>query len=152
MAIGMEELRVLKSAEQLADEVWQAVQGWAAFPKGTLGTQLVRAVDSIGANIAEAFGRYHYGEKLRFLYFARGSLYESKYWLNRAHARSLIDGETFEAWTGTLSLIARQVNAFARSLRKQQRAPSYGIHEPQTSYETAISWPEDPWPSDLINL
>ncbi|GIV44793.1 MAG: hypothetical protein KatS3mg035_1916 [Bacteroidia bacterium] len=32
-----------------------------------MGDQFVRATDSIGANIAEGYGRFHYLEKLKFL-------------------------------------------------------------------------------------
>lgn len=89
MATSLEDLRILQRAETLADAIWREVLGWNAFARDSLGSQLVRASDSVGANIAEAFGRFHYGEKLQFLYFARGSLFETKYWLNRTSARSL---------------------------------------------------------------
>jgi four helix bundle protein len=87
MAKVFEELEVLRTAEDMADAIWVHVSRWQAFERDTVGKQLVRAVDSIGANIAEAFGRYHYGEKLQFLYYARGSVFEVKYWLNRVHQR-----------------------------------------------------------------
>jgi four helix bundle protein len=67
MALQFDDLRVPKAAEELADDLWQLVIGWDSFAKDVLGKQLARAADSIGANIAEAFGRYHYGEKLQFL-------------------------------------------------------------------------------------
>lgn len=66
MAVVFEELRVLKSAEEVADTVWKEVVRWEDFAKDTVGKQTARAVDSIGANIAEAFGRFHYGERLQF--------------------------------------------------------------------------------------
>ena len=62
------ELWVFQKAEELAEAVWKLVMDWNSFAKNTVGEQLVRAVDSIGANIAEAFGRFHYGEKINFLY------------------------------------------------------------------------------------
>lgn len=46
--------------------------------------QIKRAVQSIGANIAEGWGRYHYKDRIRFLYQARGSLYEVKHFLRAA--------------------------------------------------------------------
>jgi four helix bundle protein len=51
--------------------------------------QLVRAADSVGANIAESSGRWHPADKRRLLVIARGSLYEAEHWLERAEARSL---------------------------------------------------------------
>jgi len=51
--------------------------------------QLVRAADSIAANIAEATGRWHEADKRRLLVIARGSLYETEHWVERAKARDL---------------------------------------------------------------
>ena len=53
---NFEKLSVYKLAERLSDEAWAVVIGWDLFPKDTVGQQLVRAADSIGANIAEAQG------------------------------------------------------------------------------------------------
>ncbi|WP_367119197.1 four helix bundle protein [uncultured Mucilaginibacter sp.] len=52
--------------------MWFIVLGWEYFSKDTLGKQLVRSADSIGANIAEGFGRYHFKENKNFCYFSRG--------------------------------------------------------------------------------
>ncbi len=69
MPATFETLEVLKSAEQLADSIWKQVTTRDDFPKDVVGKQITRAADSIGANLAEAFGRFHFGEKLQFLYF-----------------------------------------------------------------------------------
>ncbi len=79
MAIGLEDLQVLKSAETIADSIWKRVAGWDNFAKDVVGRQITRSADSIGANIAESFGRFNFGEKLQFLYYSRGSLFETKY-------------------------------------------------------------------------
>ncbi len=115
-----EDAHVLRDAEKLADDVWAIVQQWDAFTRETVGGRIVRAVDSIGANIAEAFGRYHYGEKRRFLYFARGSLYETTYWLDRAVNRHLFSSKVHAELTEMLASIARQRNAFVASIRAQR--------------------------------
>jgi four helix bundle protein len=73
MPLAIDDLRVLQQAEAIADAAWKSVAGWDAFARDAMGKQLVRAADSIGANIAEAYGRFHYGEKLTFFYYARGS-------------------------------------------------------------------------------
>jgi four helix bundle protein len=70
-----EDLRVLKSAEEIADSIWKRVVQWDDFAKDVVGKQMARSADSIGANIAESFGRYNFGEKLQFLYYSRGSLF-----------------------------------------------------------------------------
>ncbi|MEG4024550.1 four helix bundle protein [Microcoleus sp. S13C4] len=50
---SFQELRVYKLSERLADEIWQTVKTWEPFAKDTIGKQIVRSADSVGANIAE---------------------------------------------------------------------------------------------------
>lgn len=61
----MEKLKVLIRAEQLSNDIWPVVHQWGAFARDTVGKQMVRAADSIGANIAESFGQFHFGEKIK---------------------------------------------------------------------------------------
>jgi four helix bundle protein len=70
----------------------------------------VRAADSVGANIAEAFGRFHYGDKLQFLYYARGSLYETRFWLRQAHQRSLIKTAEVDGLVELIPSLAVAIN------------------------------------------
>ncbi len=142
MTSGLEDLRVLRAAEEVADEIWQQVITWGHFERDTLGNQLVRAVDSIGANIAESFGRYSFGEKLQFLYYARGSLFETKYWLNRALKRGLQTDAQHVALASRISGIAQQINAFAKSL-KTQRTKSVG-YKTTAARESASAYSVDP--------
>lgn len=144
MATSLEELRVLQTVEQVADAIWEQVVAWESFARDVVGGQLARAADSIGANIAEAFGRYHYGEKLQFLYYARGSLFETKYWLNRAVKRRLMSADQADKYAAPLSEVARQLNTFAHSLKNQRRsqAPSEKlIRETSIDYSISLETP-----------
>ena len=138
MASGLNDLRVLQATEKMADEVWKIVSTWKEFARDTLGKQFARAMDSIGANIAESFGRYAFGEKLQFLYYARGSLFETKYWLNRALKRGLISSEQGADYATQLSAIGMQLNAFANSLKTQRQANAssskFIVREPLSTY------------------
>lgn len=60
MTTRFEDERVLQAAERVADEIWNCVIGWDEFARDVVGKQLARAADSIGANIAESYGRYHF--------------------------------------------------------------------------------------------
>ncbi len=124
MATSFEDLRVLQAAEAVADGIWRQVVRWGPFEREVVAGQLARAADSIGANIAESFGRFHYGEKLQFLYYARGSVFETKYWLNRAVARDLMSSGQGQDYASQLTNLARQLNAFASSLRTQRYSKS----------------------------
>ncbi len=137
MATELEDLRILQTAENIADAVWKRVVQWEEFAKDVVGKQMARATDSIGANIAESYGRFNYGEKLQFLYYSRGSLFETKYWLNRALARELMRAEEVKDYATRLSDVARQLNTFANSLksqRKDTKAQSKSISELSAEY------------------
>jgi len=137
MATELEDLKILQNAENIADAVWKRVVQWEQFAKDVVGKQITRAVDSVGANIAESYGRFNYGEKLQFLYYSRGSLFETKYWLNRALARELMKADEVKSYATRLSDVARQLNVFASSLesqRKDTKAQSKSVREPAAEY------------------
>ena len=139
MATELEDLKILQTAEAIADAVWKQVVEWDEFARDVVGKQLTRATDSIGANIAESYGRFNYGEKLQFLYYSRGSLFETKYWLNRALARKLMQSEEVKEYAARLSDVARQLNSFAGSLksqRKNDKNQPKSIREPTAEYVT----------------
>jgi four helix bundle protein len=107
---ALEEKRVYKRAEELADQVWGLVTVWEWFAKRGMGLQLSRAADSIGANIAEAGGRFHPSDVRNFLYYARGSLRETKYWIRRAFKRGLLAADQFASLDDQLEQLARELN------------------------------------------
>lgn len=137
MGTALEDLRVLQDCEQVADSVWKLVLVWDDFARETIGKQLVRAVDSIGANVAESYGRFHFGEKQQFLYYGRGSLFETKYWLNRCYARQLISENHLNTYAKQLNSIGRQINNFVKSLKTQQS--NNKIREPESIYKIDTS-------------
>ncbi|MBX7062660.1 MAG: four helix bundle protein [Pyrinomonadaceae bacterium] len=55
---NFENLRVYKLSEDLSDRIWEITSRWSHFDRDTVGKQIVRSADSIGANIAEGTGRY----------------------------------------------------------------------------------------------
>lgn len=120
MATEMEDLALLRSAEVICDGIWEMVSQWNEFTRNTIGQQLVRTADSIGANVAESYGRYNYGEKIQFLYYSRGSLYETKYWLRRTSQRRLLTKQQVEQYANQLDEVAKQINTFIKSLRSQK--------------------------------
>ncbi len=142
MATELEDLVILRLAEGIADGVWKEVTQWEPFARDVLGGQLARAVDSIGANIAESYGRYHYGEKLQSLYYARGSLFETKYWVNRASKRHIVPQTTAQSYAKRLAELAHALNTFAKSIKQQKtqsRPVPTQIRETPEQYATSSS-------------
>jgi four helix bundle protein len=66
MSATFENLRILQIAEAIADAIWKHVTQWDEFARDVVGKQIARAADSVGANIAESFGRFNFGEKLHY--------------------------------------------------------------------------------------
>ncbi len=113
---NFENLHVYKLAEKLADEVWTIVSGWNQFAKDTVGKQMVRAADSVGANIAEGTGRGRFPDNRRFVRTARGSLNETKHWLRRAYTRGLLNKELVNRIKPIMDELAPKLNAYLRSI------------------------------------
>lgn len=67
-------------------------------------SQIRRAVLSISANIAEAYGRNHTADKINFYYFARGSTTETQSHLEYGRRINYIGNKDFEELDGKLSI------------------------------------------------
>jgi len=98
--------------------VWGIVATWQALARDTVGTQIVRSADAIGANIAEGTGRGTVLDNRRFVRMARGSLYETKHWLRRSYRRNLLSSEQVERLKHTVDELTRTLNGYLRSLNK----------------------------------
>ena len=114
MSNRIEDLEVYNLSEVFADKVWLLVLKWDFFAKDTLGKQIVRSADSIGANIAEGFGRYHFKENKNFCYFSRGSIIEIEIWLKKARNRDLIDEDTYQLLIQMLENIHLKLNGYIK--------------------------------------
>ncbi len=115
----LEELQVYQLSMSIGEKVWNIVIKWDYFSKDTIGKQLVRAVDSVAANLSEGFGRYHYKEAKHFSYYSRGSLYETKTWLTKASNRKLISEDEFRFFTKEIDSIGVKLNNYIKSIGKQ---------------------------------
>lgn len=111
-----ENLKVYQAAEQLSDAIRAIVTGWESFAKDTVGRQLVRAADSVGANIAEGAGRKSYADYKRFVVIARGSLAETRHFLRRAHKRKLLIQSETDTLQKILATLPRSLNAYLNSI------------------------------------
>jgi four helix bundle protein len=113
---NFENLEVYQLAEAVADAIWNTVANWSNFARDTVGKQLVRAADSIGANIAEGAGRGTYKDNRRFIHIARGSLFETKHWLRRAYRRQLLSQAEVDQLKPMLDELGPRLNAFLKSI------------------------------------
>jgi len=119
---NLEELDVYQLAESFADEIWFIVSDWDYFAKDTVGKQIVRSADSISANIAEGYGRYHYKENKNFCYFSRGSIIETKGWLKKSKTRKLLTEDQFNKLFEQLQTIHLKLNAYLKFIGASARS------------------------------
>jgi len=114
--MDLNDFRVYRRAMDVAGTIWSEVAGWHAFERDTLGWQLVQAADSVAANISEGHGRYHFGERRQFCYYARGSIQETLTWVSKARRRGLIDAERYRDLRAELIEARKMLNGYIRSL------------------------------------
>ncbi|SDH77198.1 four helix bundle protein [Mucilaginibacter sp. P25] len=117
---SLEDLEVYRLADTFSDEIWFIVSEWDYFTKDTVGKQIVRSADSISANIAEGYGRYHYKENRNFCYFSRGSILETKGWLQKSKKRNLITDEQFNDLFEKLQVIHIKLNSYLKFIGKRE--------------------------------
>jgi four helix bundle protein len=113
---NFENLQIYKLSEKLSDQLWKIVIRWDILARDTVGKQLIRAADSIGANVAEGSGRGTDPEIRRFLRMARGSLYETQHWLRRAYRRRLLSDRQVSDLLPLVKELTPKLNAYLRSI------------------------------------
>src|SRR5258706_10659389 len=113
---AFETLRVYRLAEAMSEALWKVVVKWERLAQETVGRQLVRAADSVGANIAEGIGRGSFQDNRRFVRIARGSLNETMHWLRRAYVRELLTKQEVKVVRPLVEHLGPQLNAYLKSI------------------------------------
>lgn len=114
----LEELKVYFLSMELAEKIWAIVIEWDYFSKDTVGKQLIRAADSVAANLSEGFGRYHYKENINFSYYSRGSLFETKTWIKKSFNRKLISETDYNTFISEIDIIGIKLNNYIKTIGK----------------------------------
>ena len=115
--MNLEDLDIYRIALKISDLAWEIYQTLPREYKFKTGQQFLNASDSIGANIAEGFWRFHYKDSLKFYYNSRGSLYETIYWIDRLKSRNLILPEHFHKMQQHTTEEKIKLNKFINSLK-----------------------------------
>jgi four helix bundle protein len=120
---NFEKLEVYQLSEGLSDLIWDAVSSWDSFARDTIGRQIVRSADSVGANIAEGTGRGTFQDNRRFVYNSRGSLNETMHFLRRAYKRKLLTSKQVDEIKQIVDKLAPKLNAYLRSIGRVSPKP-----------------------------
>jgi four helix bundle protein len=119
----LEDLEVYHISLEISDTIWNLVIRWDNFSRKNIGGQLLRAIDSVGANISEGYGRGSKLDNARFVKMARGSLFETKHWLTIAHRRKLLSDtelkKILDDIDGLLPRLSAYINYLSSSSTKK---------------------------------
>jgi four helix bundle protein len=114
----IDDLAIYQLSMQVGESIYHLVLNWDRLDKNTIGYQLIRAADSISANISEGYGRFHFKEQRQFCYIARGSLYETNTWLIKAVNRIPNDKIIIEEIMEKNNLLLKKLNAFINYIER----------------------------------
>jgi len=99
---------------ELSNQVWDIVNQWPYLAQKAIGAQFIDATDSISANIAEGFGRYHKKDKIKFYHYSRGSSLEGIDWLEKSIRRKLLDNEQYNHIKVELEKLPKAINSLIK--------------------------------------
>src|SRR3989344_3107404 len=115
---SFEDLQVWQLATQLAEKIYILTKSFPKNDEFALMSQIKRSSTSISANIAEAFGRFHYNDKKKFLYNARGSLLETKSHLLLAVKLFKLKPDSINHILKQVTVLGIKLNNFINSVGK----------------------------------
>jgi len=116
------ELEVWKIGKVCVIQIYKLTREFPKQETYDLVDQLRRAANSICANIAEGFDRYHTRDKIRFYYTARASISECKSHLLIAQELGYLSGEQVQVLLADLNSIGRLLNNMISSLNNLSRS------------------------------
>ena len=114
------ELEVWKQSRKIRQLVSDLTKTFPTEEKYRLADQVIRSSRSIGNNLAEGHGRYHYQDNIRFCIMARGSLSETLDHLLIAVDENIIKSQAFESFQAEHDTCLRLLNGYIHYLKKKK--------------------------------
>ncbi len=115
----LEDMEIYNISMEIGDEIWFTVVEWENLAKYSIGQQIVRSADSIAANISEGYGRYHFKDRKNFMFYARGSHYETITWLTKARNRKIISNDFFVGIIAKMEKLGVKMNNYISTLESK---------------------------------
>jgi len=116
--VHWKELNAWKKAHELVLEIYKVT---ANFPKSEIfgiTSQLRRSAFSVPANIVEGNSRNTTKDYIRFLYQARGSVEEVRYFLFLSNDIEYLDNKDFQRLEEEYSSVSKLINGLIKSMNK----------------------------------
>ena len=114
------ELNVWKKAHDLVLEIYRVT---ANFPKSEIfgiTSQLRRSAYSVPANVVEGNSRNTTKDYVRFLYQARGSVEEARYFLFLSKDLEYLDNNDFKKFEEEYEKVSKLINGVIKSLNRSE--------------------------------
>ncbi|MCK4810136.1 MAG: four helix bundle protein [Candidatus Omnitrophica bacterium] len=119
--IELKDLEVYRISRELSGIAWEIYSALNWHEKKIMGDQFIESIDSVGANIAEGYKRYHFLDRIKFYYTSRASLSEScEHWLSLLHERKIIDKDIFNKMEKLSKKLSIKLNNFISSTYKSK--------------------------------
>jgi|SRR6185312_5624026 len=113
------DLEVWKKSRILRNKISELTKSFSLEEKYRLTDQIIRSSRSIGNNIAEGHGRFHYADASKFLINARGSATETIDHLVIAFDEGYISDEVVNQYKEDCEECQKMINGYINYLRNQ---------------------------------
>jgi four helix bundle protein len=121
MGESFENLKVWQKAHEL---MWfvhrEVVPLLPREEKWDLAEQIRRSSKSVGANVAEGYGRFYFKDRVRFCYNARGSLSETEHHLIDARHLEYISPALYQKGHDLAAEAQRLLNGYIDYLKREK--------------------------------
>ncbi len=115
---SIQDLEIYNLANKLTIDVYKITSIFPKEERFGIVDQLRRASSSIGANIAESFGRYHSKDKVNFLYHARGSLFETQHFCQLSCELKFLKNDTLDELQRQIRNLGVKLNNYISAIVK----------------------------------
>jgi four helix bundle protein len=119
--LSLDKLKVYQLARDLSRISWEIYESLDWQDKKIMGNQFIESTDSVSANIAEGYGRFHYLDKVKFYFNGRGSLLESRNWIELLEERKKVKLELYKKYTDCYQNLKRGLSGLISSTMKEKK-------------------------------
>lgn len=114
-------LLIWQKAHKIFQMVCEDISQWPSNPIArSISYQVTDSAGSMGATIAEGYGRGGPREFEQFLRYSRGSSSETDHWMFEAQSNNLISPDRLESYRQKISEFQRMLAGFIAKLRTQK--------------------------------
>lgn len=117
---SFERLEVWQLSRKIRTDIFELVKKFPKEEKYRLSDQMIRASRSIGDNISEGYGRYHFQENIQYCRQARGSAYELINHLITSHDCKYITEQVLTDNKNQIIRCIKIINGYISFLKKKK--------------------------------